>query len=250
MITIPGERIVLTVNANTSLGGANGSFPATRWTLIRSAGEAHGSALECFAKTYWRPVYAYLRAKWGKSNDEAKDLTQDFFEALCEKSFLDRLSPERGRFRAYVMTALDNLVRLDWRDEHRKKRGGAAVRVPLENVEPVAGDSPESVFLREWARSVVDGALREMESDYVSRGKSADFELFRLHELDRPPGEDLGYEALARRFRVDESDIKNILYGARVLFRRKVREAIADTASTPEEAEREFRELFEGGARW
>jgi RNA polymerase sigma-70 factor (ECF subfamily) len=245
------DRIPMTGDAASTAGGGGRSFPTTRWTLLRSAGQADSEtarrSIEEFALLYWRPVYAYFRAKWRQPDAEARDLTQDFFAALIEKEFLGTLSPEHGRFRSYVMASLDNLVRLRHRSEGRLKRGGGAVRLSLhavEGFEPAADADPAREFLREWGAALMEQALAEMERDARAQGKETEFQVFRLHDVDAPPGTDLSYEALARRFGISVTDVTHFLYRARQKMREVVLRHVCDTVTTPDEAEAEMRELF------
>ncbi len=226
-------------------------FPVTRWTAIRDAVDfgspTQRESLERVASTYWRPVYAYLRRKWGRSHEDARDLTQDFFLTLCEKDFLEKLDPARGRFRAYLMAALDNFTRMNHRWQSRLKRGGGVPHVPIEigeGFEPAFGDSPEQVFLREWARSLLEGALREMEGYYRARGQERAYRVFAAYDLERAPDGKTSYESLAERFGLSLSDVKNLLYAARVKLRDLVLARVRDTVSSDAEAAAEMRELF------
>ncbi len=234
----------------TELGGTNDRFPPTRWSLIRSAGEASSpqfhSSLDHLARLYWRPVYAYFRRKWNLSNEEAKDLTQDFFRSLCEKEVLARLTPERGRFRSYVLAALDNFARERHRSQGALKRGGGALTFSLDAVEgfdPPDGDPPDRIFLREWTRTVVQDAAAEME-----REGAKGYPLLLARDLAPQEGEDAGYEALSRRFGISVPDVTVTLYRARRRLRELILERVRDSVTTSEEAEAEFRELFGSGA--
>lgn len=220
-------------------------FPKTRWSAIRDATDPSSpsrvQSLEQIAALYWRPVYAYLRRKWGHSNEDAMDLTQEFFVALCEKEFLRRLTPERGRFRAYIMTALDNFTRMRHRHQTRLKRGGGVAHMSIEfgpGFEPAFGSSPEQVFLREWARTILKDAIVEMkgELDPVA------FRVFEAYDLS--PDNQAGYEELAAKFGLSLSDVKNTLYRTRVKLRELVLKRVRDTVTTEEDAEREMREVF------
>lgn len=241
---------------NTGMGTGTGgkAFPTTRWTVIRGASDpaspTYRQSLEHLASTYWRPVYAYFRRKWGRSSEESKDLTQDFFTAMCEKDFLTRLTPDQGRFRSYIMAALDNFARLDHRARSRQKRGGGLAIVPLEEMagfEPPSGSSPDDIFLREWARSILSEALEEMEREYRNQGQESHFKLFIERDIDPPP-EPASYETLAQRFSLSVSDVTNLLYRARKKLRELVLIKVRDTVTTEDEAETEMRDLF-GGAQ-
>lgn len=239
------------MDSSTEIGGRGGVFPKTRWSVIKDATDPESptfrDSVEHLASTYWRPVYAHFRRKWGKSNEEAKDLTQDFFSALHEKNVLERLSPGHGRFRSYVMAALDNFVRLQHRHESRLKRGGGAARFSLdigEGFDPPSNGTPEEDFLRDWARSVLDEALREMEHEYRENGSEKAYKLFLLRDVNPPRDEDLSYEGLSKRFGLAVTDVTNYLFRARKYLRDKVLGKVRDTVTTQEEAESEMRELF------
>ncbi len=235
----------------TGTAGSGQVFPTTRWTVIRNAADPssphYRESLEVLATAYWRPVYAHFRRKWGKPHEEARDLAQDFFAALCEKEFLKELSPDLGRFRSYVMAALDNFARLEHRAQSRLKRGGGTIRVPIQDIEPfepARDESPERAFLREWARAVISGALEELESEYRAAGLGVQFELFVARDMGAAAGADASYEGLARRFRMSVTDVTNALYRVRKRLRELVLKRVRDTVTSDEEAESELRELF------
>lgn len=238
---------------STEIGGPGRSFPTTHWSLVLDARDpgspSRRSSLEELARLYWRPVYAHFRGKWGKPNEEAKDLTQEFFLALLDGDFLGHLSPQRGRFRAYVRAALDNFARLRHRFEGRLKRGGGALPLSLDaepGFEPPPDVAPDEVFDREWALSILRDALAEMEGEYRATGREKAFEIFHLHDIEPPPEGDLSYETLAQRFGVSVNDVTHILYRSRQKLRdlafRRVRETVGD----PGDAEAEMNELFGG----
>ena len=174
-------------------------------------------------------------------------MTQDFFLTLCEKDFLERLNPDRGRFRSYLMTALDNFTRMRHRFNTRQKRGGGAAHLSIEFGEgfaPAFGASPEQVFLREWARSILDEAVGEMELEYRGRGEERAWQVFQAYDLVRTPETKTSYEDLSTRFRLGLPEIKNVLYAARVRLREIVLAKVRDTVTTDDEAILEMRELF------
>src|SRR5437867_240483 len=118
----------MSMDAGTELGGMRRDFPSTCWSRISAAFPedlaARRAAVEDLSHRYWKPIYAYIRAKWGKTNEEAKDLTQDFFVWMMEGDFIDRADPSRGRFRAYVKVALQHYLSDEERRRQRLKRGG------------------------------------------------------------------------------------------------------------------------------
>ncbi len=237
-------------DASTDIGKGGGRFPLTRWTVIRDASDRTSDTFRAslgeLAAHYWRPVYAYLRRKWSKSNEEAKDLTQEFFAALAEREVFRQARPEAGRFRSYVMASLDNFVRMDHRERMALKRGGGAVHVPVEAFEPEASD-PERGFARDWKAAILDDALRDLEAEYRARGQEGLFRLFVEKEVD-PPDPEPGYAELAAKYGVSATDVRNTLYRAKQRLRELARRRVRETVASDADAEAEFRELFGGGA--
>jgi len=202
---------------------------------------------EHLAGTYWRPVYAYFRRRWGRSNEEANDLTQRFFLSLAEGAFPRELSPERGRFRTYVMVSLDNFARMDHRERSCLKRGGGLQRLSpdaLEGFEPPSDETPEQVFHREWRRSVLERATDDLEREYRGRGRGNAFDLFLAYDIDASVAEGSTYEDLARRFGVSVAEVTNILYRARRDLRERVLSVLRETGGSGGEAEAELLDLF------
>lgn len=225
------------------------AFPSTSWSCIRNAGtgdpDVRRASLDQLFRIYWRPVYSYLRHKWTKSHEDAKDFTQEFFAALLEKDVFARLSAEQGRFRSYVMTALDNFVVTRHRYQGRIKRGGGREVFSIDakdSLEPSGGGTPEEVFLREWARAALADALHEL-----ARENPRMYAILRLRDVDAPPDEDLSYRGLAKRFGLRESDVTNLLYRGRQRLRELLLARVRDTVVSEREAEAEMRLLF--GAR-
>ena len=115
---------------DTKIGGPSGKFPATRWSAVlasRSDDPAERSrALEAIAGAYWKPIYKYLRIRWGKSSEDAKDLTQEFFAKLFEKEYLNDFDPAKARLRTFLRVCVDRFVANDFKAATRLKRGGGA----------------------------------------------------------------------------------------------------------------------------
>src|SRR5277367_543471 len=162
-----------------TLGGPS-QFPTTRWTLVVAAGHPQRkearSALITLCENYWYPLYAYLR-RLGHPADQAQDLTQEFFVRVLEGRYLDRADPEKGRFRSFLLTSLKFFV-ADEEDRHRaSKRGGGAV-LPLEfstgeeryQREPAHEETPERIFERRWALSVIDRVVEKLRDEFVQHG--------------------------------------------------------------------------------
>src|ERR1700689_3238688 len=155
-------------------------FPTTRWTLVLAAGDPGRkearSALVSLCENYWYPLYAYLRRR-GYSADQAQDLTQEFFIRLLEGRYLDRADPEKGRFRSFILTSLKFFVADEADRQRAHKRGGGAV-VPLElssgedryQREPAHDETPERIYERRWALSVLDRVVERLRNEFVLHG--------------------------------------------------------------------------------
>jgi RNA polymerase sigma-70 factor (ECF subfamily) len=232
-----------------TLPGAS-QFPTTRWTLVVAAGDPRRkearSALVSLCENYWYPLYAYLRRR-GYPADQAQDLTQDFFVRVLEGRYLDRAEPEKGRFRAFLLTSLKFFV-ADEEDRQRAgKRGGGAV-LPLEFLsgeeryqrEPAHDETPEWIFERRWALSVLDRVLDKLRDEFVQHGRTEHFERlkgFLLGHSDAP------YAALAREMKTSEGALKVAIHRLRKRYRVLFRQEIADTVADPAEVESELRYL-------
>ena len=225
-------------------------FPTTRWTLVVAAGDPHRkearSALVYLCENYWYPLYAYLRRR-GYSADEAQDLTQDFFVRVLEGRYLDRADPEKGRFRSFILTSLKFFVADEEDRQRARKRGGGTV-VPLEfssgeeryQREPAHDETPERIFERRWALTVLDRVVEKLRNEFVHHGHLEHFErlkVFLLGQSDAP------YAALARQMDTSEGAIKVAIHRLRKRYRELVRQEIADTVADPAEVESELRYL-------
>ena len=226
------------------------AFPTTRWTLVVAAGdpqrkEAH-SALVSLCEGYWYPLYAYIRRR-GYPADQAQDLTQGFFIRVLEGRYLDRADPEKGRFRSFILTSLKFFVADEGDRQRAYKRGGGAV-VPLEfssgedryQREPAHDETPERIFERRWALSVLDRVVEKLRNEFVHHGRPEHFErlkVFLLGQSDAP------YAALAREMNTSEGALKVAIHRLRKRYRELFRQEIADTVADPAEVESELRFL-------
>jgi len=225
-------------------------FPATRWSLVVAAGDPHRkearSALVSLCESYWYPLYAYLRRR-GYSSDLAQDLTQEFFVRVIEGRYLDRAEPEKGRFRAFLLTSLKFFV-ADEDDRRRAHKRGGGMVVPLEfssgeeryQREPAHAETPERIYERRWALSVLDRVVEKLRNEFVQHGRPDHFErlkVFLLGQSDAP------YAALAREMNTTEGALKVAIHRLRKRYRELFRQEIADTVADPTEVESELRYL-------
>jgi len=244
------------VSEDTNIGGAQDRFPLTRASLlvaVRSPQvEERSRALEALISAYWKPVYKYIRIHWNKSNEDAKDLTQEFFTRLLQKDFLDKYDPGRARLRTFLRVCVDGLVQNEHKAAHRLKRGGDAqfhsldfesAEGELQQLEIPDPESVEDFFNREWARSVFELSLARLRSECDARGKMVHFRLLELYDVE-DAGKDLTYEEVARQFGLKASDVTNYLSYARREFRKIVLEHLRETTATEDEFRREARALL------
>jgi len=208
------------LSEDTGMGGVH-QFPLTRWSVIEGARspqpEQRQRALDVLISAYWKPVYKYIRLHWGKQNEEAKDLTQDFFARLLEKNLFDRFDPAKARLRTYLRVCVDGLVMNTDKAAQRQKRGGDVAILPLDFASaegellelPIAAPGgPEEFFAKEFARSLFGLAVDRLRNECQAKGKSLHFQLLELYDIDEG-GKQLTYEEVARRFGIKATDVTN-----------------------------------------
>jgi RNA polymerase sigma factor (sigma-70 family) len=225
-------------------------FPTTRWSLVVAAGDAHRkearSALASLCQNYWYPLYAYLRRR-GYPCNQAQDFTQEFFVRVLEGRYLDRAEPEKGRFRSFLLTSLKFFV-ADEEDRQRARKRGGGVVASFEfssgeeryRREPAHDETPERIFERRWALSVLDRVVERLRCEFVQHGRPEHFErlkIFLLGQSDAP------YAALAQELNTSEGALKVAIHRLRKRYRELFRQEIADTVADPREVESELRYL-------
>jgi RNA polymerase sigma factor (sigma-70 family) len=248
---------------DTNLGGPAAAFPATRASLVRAAGSADASvrkqALETLITAYWKPVYKYLRCKWGLPNEDAKDLTQAFFTRAVEKGFFDRFDPAKARFRTFVRICADNFAANEHRSAGSLKRGGDVDTLSLDfdgaegeiaRQSSSSGMDPDDFFRREWLRELFALAVDDLRRLCTASGKDVQFALFERHDLDGPTmSEDVSYARLAEVYALPITQVTNYLAFARRQFRQLLLDRLRASTGSEDEFQHEVRCLFGGDAR-
>ena len=229
-------------------------FPATAWTVIRSAQEhqdnVRQAALERLITVYWRPVYWQLRRDWNAPHWEAADLTQEYFARLIDGDFLEGVSKDKGSFRSYVKATLRNFVLNTKRAERAARRGGGKDPIPVEELnavgaEPPGGlEGPDRAFERELMRAIVREVLTELEEDCRRRDREVQYELFFRFYSGEQQGQAPSYKDLQEQFSLGPHEVKNHLAEMRVKFRKCVLDHLRDGISSEDELVREIREVF------
>jgi RNA polymerase sigma-70 factor (ECF subfamily) len=237
------------------MGGPSPSFPETRWTRIARASDGASpegrAALDELCRAYWKPIYAWLRSLRDLSNEEAKDLTQEFLVEMIEGSLLARTPRDGAGFRPWLKGALKLFLLERRRADSAQKRGGGRAVVSLdadavtriETLSVQEGRPPDEAFDREWARAIIDDAVDALQAELVRNGRELAFRVYDRYELNPPP-EPLTYAALAAEVGAKESDVTNWLAHCRRRLRLLVEERIRDTVEGNREAVAELFELF------
>jgi len=243
-------------NRETEIGGELRHFPSTTWTSLGNSLSAdpvrRRARLERLVDQYWKPVYCVIRAGWSKSNEDAKDLTQEFFvRAVLEGSLIDGFDPKRGSFRTYLKGALSHFMLNAGRDASTQKRGGGSKIVSMEAEEAELSEfipdtkslTPDRVFDAAWKYAVLGQALRRLEQRLVAQGHEKSFRVFRRYEMESGP-EAPSYQVVADELGLTPDVVKHALGKAREEFRLSVAEILCGYADTPDTLTREMKDLF------
>jgi RNA polymerase sigma factor (sigma-70 family) len=227
-------------------------FVTTHWSRVLAvSGEdttQAREALEQLCRTYWYPLYAYVRRR-GSSPQDAQDLTQTFFARLLERRWISRAEPERGRFRTFLLTALSRFLADEWDKARAQKRGGGVTFVPVQlesaetryGCEPADRSTPEQCYERSWALTLLETVLHRLRDEYKQEGNG---ELFAaLNSTLIGGSESQPYADLARRLETNEGAVKVAVHRMRKRYRLLLRAEIAQTLDADEDLEEELRHL-------
>jgi RNA polymerase sigma-70 factor (ECF subfamily) len=240
-----------------TLPADNGHFQTTHWSLVLRAGNGHPAAraaLAALCSAYWYPVYAYLRKRTNSITD-AEDLTQGFFAHLLEPGRLAAADPARGKFRTFLLSCCCHYLANEWDRNHALKRGGGR---PPEALDFAAADvyfrrepadvlTPERLFDRRWALTLIEQALAGLEREYADKGKAKQFELLKPALNGSPDAN--GYAAAAVELGMTVAAVKKAAQRLRERYRDLLRDQIAQTVRDPAEIDEEIRDLFAAVAR-
>ena len=228
-------------------------FATTRWTLVLAAGDDASApgreALDELCRAYWFPLYAYIRRR-GHDAHAAEDLTQGFFARLLERNDLARLTREGGKFRSFLLTALNHFLANEYERNQALKRGGGQIPLSLDDDdaearylrEPVHAESPDRLYERQWAVALMENALDRLAEEQAAAGRTEAFAALRSFLSREPePGE---YAALATRLGLAPGTLAVQVHRLRERYRQLVRAAVADTVDSPFEVEAEMRHLL------
>jgi len=235
----------------TSAGAA--SFATTHWSVVLAAGQSTDAqaseALEQLCRTYWYPLYAYVRRR-GYNREDAEDLTQEFFARFLAGNYLASVDRGRAKFRSYLLGALNHFLADAWDHAHRIKRGGGQALQTLDvlsgesryTLEPVEELTPDRLFDRRWALTVLDQVLSRLRQEYERSGKGRLFE--KLSAFLPGDAEADSYGDLARELGMTESAVRVAVHRLRRRYGQLFSSEVAHTVSNPAEIQEEMRYLL------
>lgn len=230
-----------------------GRFLTTHWTVVRDAGDpdspGYRAALATLCETYWYPLYAYLR-RYGCAPHEAEDLTQGFLARMLEKNDFRLADPVRGKFRSFLMASLRHFTANERKHARRLKRGGAATLVPIDveaaerhyALEAADDLTPEKLFERSWALSVLEQAMDRLQNEWERSNKRAQFDALKRYLT--PGRESTTYREVAESLDMTEGAVKVAVHRLRRAYRTQLRAVIAETVSTEDGIEEELCDLL------
>ena len=238
---------------STEVGECRPVFVATHWSVVLSARQKNSpesaAALETLCRTYWYPLYAFVRRQ-GHSPPDAQDLTQEFFARLLQKDYLKAAAREKGRFRTFLIVALKRFLANEWDRVRAQKRGGGQPPLSLDTdlaeeryqIEPVEGATADRIFERRWALTLLDRTLTRLRDEFTAAGKAEEFKQLKAC-LTAERG-DISYAEIAGALCQSEGAVRVAVHRLRKRFREIFREEIAHTVSSAEEIEEEVRYLM------
>jgi RNA polymerase sigma-70 factor (ECF subfamily) len=239
--------------ADSRLPERKTAFTTTHWSVVLEASHENSAAakeaLECLCRTYWYPLYAFIRRR-GSNPHEAEDLTQAFFVHVFERDALKTVSPEKGKFRSFLLTALANFLNDQYQKSRAWKRGGGVLLESWDATdaeeryrhEPVDNITPERLFERRWAFTIVEQVLANLRQEYRTGGKLNVFEALQPFLVG--PGDPGFTAAAAAQLEMNEGAVKVALHRLRRRFGCYLRAEIASTVASPDQVEEESRYLL------
>ena len=246
------DEVTSTTTSGASEQKGGFAFTTTHWSVVLEAqGESPAAqeALEKLCRTYWRPIFAYLRRQ-GRSPEEAEDMTQGFFAELLERGSLSAVRKEKGRLRSFLLGGLKYFLANEQRRAMAIKRGKGQRLIPLEEfraddrieMEPSDPKTAEMIYERRWALTVLERVLSRLKDEYVAADNAALFDSLK-ELLPDEPGSPSQAE-IAARLGMTENAVRQAFYRFRQRYQALLREEIANTVATPGDIEDELRHLI------
>lgn len=247
----------MSATAPNSTSGSAQCFATTHWSDVlatkRGDPAEAAAALEKLCRTYWYPLYAFLRRE-GRSPHDAQDLTQAFFAHLLQRSFLENVGPQKGKFRSFLLAALKNFLSDEWDKARTEKRGGGQTFISLDDhsaeelylLEPDA-DAPERIFERRWALTLLAQALARLREEFAAAGKTREFDYLKIYLSTLTS--DGAYDDVAVKLELAVDTVAVKVHRLRQRYGELIRAEIAQTVASPADIEEELRHLFDAVGR-
>jgi RNA polymerase sigma-70 factor (ECF subfamily) len=228
-------------------------FATTHWSVVLAARDGASpqsrAALAALCATYWYPLYAFVR-RWGRDAEEPQDLTQGFFLRLLEKDALQLVDRAKGKFRSFLLASFRHFLLNEPDRARAQKRGGGKEPLPIDlttaegryHREPAHDLSPEKLYERRWALTLLDEVLNRLRDEMIRAGKETTYEAVRGHLLAAPGA--VPYSQAAQELNMSEGALKVAVHRLRKRYRELLREEIERTVAGPEQVEEEIRDLF------
>ena len=230
-----------------------GCFLTTHWSVVLTAGSSDTpgaqAALARLCQAYWYPLYAYARRR-GHGPEDAQDLTQEFFARVLEHRWLARADQAKGRFRTFLLTAMERFLANEWDKVRALKRGGGHKNIPIQldtaetryGVEPVDTRTPEQAFEYRWALTLLDEVVSRLEAEFRARNQADLFAALKPCLVGDRASQP--YTELAAKLAMEEGGVKVAVHRMRQRYRELLRAEIANTVASPAEVDVEMHHLF------
>ena len=241
----------MSAESQINLGAA--TFATTHWSVVLAAGQSADAqaseALEQLCRTYWYPLYAYVRRR-GHGPEDARDLTQEFFALLLRKEYFRLANRARGRFRTFLLHALEHFLVNEWKRAQCAKRGGGLTCLSLDvegaehryTNEPAVTMTPERAYEKQWAATLLEHVLSTVKQEYADAGNSRVFA--ELGDLLWGKEHSVSFGEIGARLGLTEGAARGAMHRLRTRYRERLRREVAQTVAEPGEVDEELRYLI------
>lgn len=235
-------------------GAQQRRFATTHWSVVVAAGRGSSAesrqALASLCEDYWYPLYAYVRRR-GYQPAEAQDLTQGFLTQVIEKGVIAAADQQRGRFRSFLLASLNHYVHHQWRHDQARKRGGSTHIISLDvdegerryHLEPADPVTPEKIYERRWAMTLLDKAIATLHHEYKQDEKEELFEVLKVYLGGRDSS--VPYRDIAQQLDSTEGAVRVAVYRLRKRCRQCLLREIAQTVASDDDIQEELQHLFQ-----
>jgi len=239
--------------AEHALIGGTPEFRTTHWSVVLLAGQDDSTqaaaALEKLCRTYWYPIYSFIRRR-GYDSPDAQDLTQGFFAQLLRRNDFLTVDARKGKFRSFLLGALSHFLANEWDRSQRLKRGGGQSVISLDahsaeeryKLEPATHETPEQIFERRWIEALLETVLLRLRAECAAYGQADRFDSLKVFLVEDKGA--VSFAGIGRELSMTESAVKGVVRRLRSRYRELFREEVANTVDKPEELEDEIRELL------